>query len=235
MKNLKTKLVISALLLLIGSAFYFSKTSKFNSIDLTQKNTIKIKQSTLPDKLSDNHILAKTEKLSEFSNFTIDEKKSLLILTSLLNDGAKGDLPKDSFIEDLKELKLKPVVMKDQNEYTGTLNIIRTKDTLPGTRYIHAQYFEDENMPALLQHLSFEFRGGDKAFDLVKKVVQEQLQITTFPVQQSDAFISWRVGKRNVWIKKLNLEDISKDNPFNSYDLKNDVGTIRVAIELEIH
>ena len=33
----------------------------------------------------------------------------------------------------------------------------------------------------------------------------------------------------------MSLEDISQPNPFNSYDLKNDVGTIRVAIENEIH
>ena len=141
----------------------------------------------------------------------------------------------DSLVEDLKDLKLKPIVMKDKNEYTGTLNIVRTKDTLPGTRYVHAQYYEGEDTPSFLQHLSFEFRGGDKAFDMVKKVVQDQIGMTSKPTKQSENYISWRIGDKNIWIKKLSLEDISKDDPYNSYNLKRDVGTIRVTTELEIH
>lgn len=247
MQNSKKFIIIGALLLLAGGSYYFSQStnsdfkldshseSNSDSFKVVNPLTKKVETNTLPHKFEENEIKASSEKLSTFSNFTVNEKKSLIVVSSFLNDAGKGDLPMNSFVEDLKKLNLRPVIMKDENEYTGGLNIVRTSEALPGTRYIHAQYFDGENATSLLQHLSFEFRGGENAFEMVKKVIKEQLNITTPPIQESDSYISWRIGKRIVWIKKLDLADISKANPFNSYDLKTDVGTIRVAIELEIH
>lgn len=47
-------------------------------------------------------------------------------------------------------------------------------------------------------------------------------------------FVSWEVnGDYILWIKKMESSDL-KNSLFNTYD-KNDIGTIRVAMELEIH
>ena len=240
MKNFKNKLIfVSALLIIIGSAFYFKQSTNSNSENKTEQSITKAqsskKSSKLADKLSENEISSNTEKLSKFNDFEVTEKKSLIILSSFLNDAAKDNLSMTELVEDLKELKLKPVIMKNENEYTGALNIVRTKEALPGTRYVHAQYFEGENATSTLQHLSYEFRGGVGAFEMAKQTIKMQMQLSTPPIEESSTFVSWSVGDKIVWIKQLNLEDISKANPFNSYDLKTDVGTIRVTVENEIH
>ena len=242
MQNSKNKLIVTgALLILIGSVFYFRSSSKTNSTNysnetnLVKKSAANLENNILPEKFVKNDVLAKSEEFSKFSNFELNEKKSLLILASFINDASSGDLKMDTLVEDLKNLKLKPIVMKNNNEYTGSLDIIRTKTALPGTRYLHAQYFEGENTTSFLQHLSFEFKGGDNAFEMVKQSIKMQMKLTSPPIEESKTYISWRVGEKIVWIKVLSLEDISKANPFNSYDLKNDVGTIRVTIENEIH
>ena len=238
MKNSKNKLIlIGALLLLAGSAYYFSQSPESNLIEESNlvKKPITTINNTLLDVKTKNDISASSEELSKFNDFDLTEKKSLIILSTFLNDAINGNLPMNSLVEDLKELKLKPIVMKDENEYTGTLNIVRTKDTLPGTRYFHAQYYEGQDTPSFLQHLSFEFKGGNKSFEMVKIVIQNLIGNKSLPTQESEKYISWKIGDKNIWIKKLDLEDISKDDTYNSYNLKNDVGTIRVTTELEIH
>ena len=166
MKNFKNKLIIvGALLIIIGSAFYFKQPTNSNPENKAEQTiaTAKLKRKKLIDKISEDEILVNTEKLAQFSDFELTEKKSLVILSSFMNEAAKENLPMTEFVEELKELELKPVIMKSENEYTGALNIVRTKEALPGTRYVHAQYFEGENATSSLQHLSYEFRGGDGA------------------------------------------------------------------------
>lgn len=240
MQNSKKIIFLTAALsLLVGGAFYFGQSSKKNPPSLAEETAVKVKNikpsEEIPEKFEQVEVSAKSEKLSDFQNFTVNEKKSLLVLSTLLSAGAKDDLPMNELVNELKDLKLVPQVMKEENEHTGTLNVVRTKEALPGTRYLHAQYFEGEGTTSLLQHLSFEFKGGDGAFEMVKKVIKEQFKITSSPTRETDTYIQWRVGRRIVWVKQLDLADISKPNPFNSYDLKFDVGTIRVTIELEIH
>ena len=243
MKNLKNKLIIvfvimGVLLLVAGSMFYFrqfSNTDSSKANQLAKNSTLINEKKTLADKLVITENLANSEKLSNYNSFNINEKKSLIILASFLNEAVNENLAMSSLVEDLKDLKLKPLIIKDSNEYTGTLNIVRTKETLPGTRYIHAQYYEGEDTPSFLQHLSFEFRGGDKAFEMVKQVIQEQLKITSVPTSESDKYISWNEGDKIISIKELDLDSIPKDDTHNSYNLKTDVGTIRVTTELEIH
>ena len=244
MQNSKKIILLVVLLIVAGSYFFFRQTTKSDlateSDSIKQTSTVKkditkSNKNKLIDKMTEEEISTKSESLSKFNDFTVEEKKSLLILSSFLSDAADGNLPKDLFVESLRDLKLKPVIMKSENEYTGSLDIVRTKDTLPGTRYVHAQYFEGENTPSFLQHLSFEFRGGKGAFEMVKQAIILQHNITKTPEKDSEAFISWHLADKNIWIKVLSLEDISQPNPYNSYDLKTDIGTIRVAVENEIH
>ena len=139
-----------------------------------------------------------------------------------------------TFREKLKILNLNPTTNLNSNPYTGTLSIIRTKNNLPGTRYIHAQYFSDSNGNEGLQHLSFEYRPGPNALKRASLAVKSIFGLEGEPTMSSDDFISYKLSKDyNIWLKKMGASDL-KYSPFNAYT-KNDIGTIRVAIELEIH
>ncbi len=249
MKNFKKIIILTVALMIVGgSIFFFRQSSKSDTTGeaglneeasvapkAMTKTITKVKDNKLVDQIAENEISAKSESFSKFDEFTVEEKKALLILSSFIGDASKNDLPMDTLVDTLKELKLKPVIMKNENEYTGSLNIVRTKDALPGTRYVHAQYFEGEDTPSFLQHLSYEFRPGKKSFEMVKQSVIMKNNITSAPTRESKTFVSWSVGEKVIWIKELSLEDISQPNPINAYDVKSDVGTIRVAIENEIH
>ncbi len=66
----------------------------------------------------------------------------------------------------LEKAKLDPVVADWSNDDTGKMEIVRTNETMPGTRYFHAQFFENADGTPLLQHMSFEFRPSPDAMDL---------------------------------------------------------------------
>ncbi len=164
-----------------------------------------------------------------------NERESVLALASVMTeftlDQGHGGMPE--LVKNLKAKKLNPYVMNDGNADTGSLSVVRTKSTLPGTRYFHAQIFKDDEGRDFIQHVSFEFKPGEYSFDAVKAALMKQANITSAPVIDKEGFISWSVGPYSVWAKVQTQEDF-KDDVFNAHD-KNDVGTIRAAFELEIH
>lgn len=172
-------------------------------------------------------------ELAEFKSLKPEEKKSLITLGSLLQEAIDENATMEAFVEKLDALKLKPKIMKDANEYTGEMEVVRTGETLPGTRYIHAQYFANKDGGKFPQHLSFELRPSKDSFEAAKKMVVKQFNVTGKPVRESANFASWKIPGRTVWVKRLEANDLN--DPFNSYDRKQDVGTIRIGTELEIH
>ncbi len=144
----------------------------------------------------------------------------------------------DSSIADLtgflSSAKQKPLLAKQSNPDTGEMSVVRTENPLPGTRYFHAQYFTDEKSQSFLQHMSFEFRPGDSAMSEAIAAVQKAFPSLSRPLVRTPSFIKWAIDERYIlWIKKLGATDL-QDNPFNAYT-KNDLGTVRVAVEAEIH
>lgn len=164
-----------------------------------------------------------------------NERESLLGLSSIMSkftlDEGHGQIKE--LINELKNKQMKPYLMQDTNPDTGTMNVVRTKSTLPGTRYFHAQVFKDDQGRDFIQHVSFEFKPGPNSFDAVKAALIKEAGITSAPVIEKDGFVAWSVGPYSVWAKVQTEEDF-KDDPINAHD-KNDVGTIRAAFELEIH
>lgn len=164
-----------------------------------------------------------------------EERAALLDLTSVMNtftvDEAPGGMT--NLIDSLKQKKLSPYIMKDENPYTGSMSIVRTKSTLPGTRYFHAQLFKDEQGNDFVQHVSFEFKPGPNAFNAAKAALMKQFKITSAPTIDKEGFTSWAVGPYSVWVKAQTLEDF-KNDAFNAHD-SSDVGAVRAAAELEIH
>lgn len=141
----------------------------------------------------------------------------------------------DQLTARLEGLKLGPKALIDQNQYTGKMTIVRTAKALPGTRYLHAQFFSDVNeKPTILQHISFELRPGADSWKAARRLIEKQWHLQQKPEVESADFVSWHVQGRSIWIKKLNVDEM-KNDPFNSYDPKTDQGTIRIAIEAKIH
>jgi len=237
MNNSKNKYAILAgLTVIIAGSIYLNRPAVkaiSTSVASTQKTEVKTAVKTIPAHIE--AVVIPTSELSEFKGIALDEKKSLVTLTSLIDEALTNPSSLNLMVQKLDELHLKPLVMKESNPQTGSLDIVRTNEALPGTRYLHAQYFSSEDGSNFLQHVSFEFKGNKESFDMLKKVVQKQFKITEPPTTENKKFIAWNVDGRSVWIKKLDIEDLTKKSPFNAYDAKNDVGTIRFGSEAEIH
>lgn len=175
------------------------------------------------------------ESLDQFSELSEQHRRSLAQLTQVLKDYGAIESDRPGLLEKLETARLRPQNRKDENPYTGSLNIVRTQKPLPGTRYFHAQFFSNEDGSENLQHLSFEFRPGEQSFEAVLQALKtqlglEQLQLT----QQTERFRSWRTPEGYVlWVKVLEESDLVND-PFNAYTL-DDVGVIRVGFERDPH
>ncbi len=133
-----------------------------------------------------------------------------------------------------KEKGLRPDLSQDSNPYTGKMMTIRTENSLPGTRYAHSQFFANKNEALTMQHTSIEFRPGPQAFERVNEMVQKLYQVKDGTLSKNGRFMNYKLGNGQIlWVHQLGAEDL-KDNPINAYE-ESDIGTIRMAIEEEIH
>lgn len=138
-----------------------------------------------------------------------------------------------ALVEYLEKTRQEPMVIRDANPYSGEMAIVRTKSPLAGTRYFHAQYFADENGKGFVQHMSFEFKPGPNAMNEAVKSVQRQFRVQEPQIRRAD-YAQWSLSEGYIlWVKKMDTPDL-QDDPFNAYTPA-DKGTIRVAIEAEIH
>ena len=162
------------------------------------------------------------------------ELRALEDMSRTLSEYTQGQRSYADLLSYLEKSHQEPVVAKDSNPATGDMMVVRTKSPLPGTRYFHAQYFNDENGNPFPQHMSFEFRPGSQSMAEAIAYVQRTFSGLKSPVIQKEDFIKWDLdGDYVVWIKKMAAQDL-KDDPFNAYT-SSDVGTVRVAVEQDIH
>jgi len=153
-------------------------------------------------------------------------------IANLLHEFTKPQRTMDELVRFLRESRQRPFILRDKNEVTGEMDIVRTKSPLPGTRYFHAQYFSDENNQRFLQHMSFELPGNDpQAWSRAFSAVQSSFPSLGAPLTSRGDFVEWDAGDGySLWMKRLDASDL-RDHPFNAYTSA-DVGTIRVAVEL---
>lgn len=197
------------------------------------------KQSTAPtgktsDQVQSEDLAEDLTLLDEFKEISPEHKTSLLQMTRRIFPLATEKTELNEVVQALNTYKLSPVIKVDKNPFTGSLSVVRTEKTLPGTRYFHTQYFDEEE-GGILQHLSFEFKPGAQSFEAVVKAVAEGLPPSAEVTVSNNGYQGWKnIDGYIVWVKKLDESDLSPDNPFNAYS-KNDVGTIRVVKEIDIH
>lgn len=148
---------------------------------------------------------------------------------------SSNDQRPEALVQKLTEAELKPLVLQDFNDVTGKMIVIRTEETLPGTRYFHAQYFEDEDKKPFLQHMSFEFRPGEKTLDQAIEAVRKAFPKSIGPVQRCTRdYGAWEYGEMTAWCHELGQIDIENDDA-NRARSKEDIGAVKCAIEQNPH
>lgn len=159
------------------------------------------------------------------------EIKSVKTLVSTFVKYDRGRAGLNSFIKELTDAGLEPLMAKDENPYTGKMLVVRTKGALEGTRYLHAQYFEDDdkNKEPFRQHISFEIRGSPNCMSEAKAAIEGMLgkKLGTPVKPPTDSWVEWHVDGYSWWIHRLTLDDIP-NNPYNART-KRDVGVCEVA------
>lgn len=158
---------------------------------------------------------------------------SLFTMNKILKHFSLTQHRLEDIIARLDALKMRPVLHRDQNPYTGTMYVLRTDSPLPGTRYFHAQYFSDDKHLPFLQHMSFDIPPQKNGFQNTIQAIKTAFGKLPHPsVVKKDLIVwPWKKGY-NIWIQRLDKEHISGD-PFNAYDEK-DIGSIKVAIEMDM-
>lgn len=175
---------------------------------------------------------SETTNSSEFSSAEVE---SLDKMTAILSEYTKKGVTLADLVKHLKETGQDPEAVSQSNPDTGEMVIVRTQKPLPGTRYFHAQVFRDGGDQDFIQHMSFEFRKGESSMERVIGALGESFSdLPQEPQRRTGNFVSWAVRDGYIlWVKRLEASDL-EDNPFNAYT-KEDLGTIRVALEVDVH
>jgi hypothetical protein len=162
------------------------------------------------------------------------ERASLEDMSRSLFEFTRPQSRLSDLVQYLEGSRQQPFVTRDANPDTGEMLIVRTKSPLPGTRYFHAQYFSNENNEPFVQHMSFEYKPSLTAMQEALQAVEKSFPDLPAPEVKNDGFAKWNLkGGYILWVKKMKAEDL-QDDPFNAYTAA-DEGTVRVAMELEIH
>lgn len=235
MKRFNIAIMICVALILTAVLFIFIKsptTSFNNSAPTTQ--TGNNKNTMAGASPSATFVAQNKEAFSQNTNGNSEEKKSLQNMVGTLAAFASSERSIDELMEYLKASKQDPVMIEDKNDFTGSMFVIRTNSPSPGTRYFHAQYFQDETGKKFVQHMSFEFKPGPQAMQDAVAAVQQSFQNLGKPINQKADFAMWELGHGYViWIKKQSAEDLENNIMNPSTDA--DIGTIRVAVEQNPH
>ncbi|WP_127717896.1 hypothetical protein [Halobacteriovorax sp. HLS] len=236
------------LIVIISAGFYFYyhnlKSPKLETSDQTIEHKESAQSPSQPthDHSSHSHLSPgpdntkkEPKKLIKVVPIPEDKSgKSLIQMSETLSLLANDNIDIEELKDNLTSKGLNLTIANDSNEHTGKMTIIRTQNTLPGTRYFHAQIFQDEEGNSFVQHMSFEYRPGIDAFEQAIATAKKYFNLNRDPDTSKDDFVSWSTKTGHViWIKKMSKEDLEND-PFNAYT-DSDVGTIKVAKELEIH
>jgi hypothetical protein len=159
-----------------------------------------------------------------------DEKESIGKILQILAAKEKlGKSPQELFSA-LGEAGLQPRAALDSNPYTGSLLMVRTNNALPGTRYFHAQVFQEEGSPGHMQHASFEIRPSPDGMKTALSLLKATHPHLGVPRIHRDDYVLWKTNGRVVSVKRIGADEL--DNHFNAH-APDDVGTVWVVSEDE--
>ena len=210
-----------------------SRTEQIAGLNVPVRKSTSVKSTAAPRK-DNNQNEVEAKRTPSSADLTADELASLAKMTLTLFNFTQAESRLQDLLQFLEGSGQKPVVVNNSNADTGEMAIVRTASPLPGTRYFHAQYFSDAGEKGFVQHMSFELKSGPGAMTSAEVAVQNNFPNLPNPRRRTADYVQWDLPNGQIlWIKKLATNDL-KDNPFNAYTA-GDLGTIRVAVELEIH
>ncbi len=162
-----------------------------------------------------------------------DEVKSVKKLFETFFASPRGKDNLNKLIRQLRLNGLDPEMARDFNPYTGKMLTIRTNEALEGTRYFHAQFFQDDETgkDPVRQHLSFEIRPSPDCMKVGQEIVEAKLgkKLGTPTSQRGDEWIEWKKDGESIWLQRLGRNDLNADR-LNARTIA-DIGTCRAAIE----
>ena len=237
------KSTILLALVVVSAVVYFATADKNEALDKELNTSIPVTTQTENKKIQTVNSAPVTVKEMIKQNENIIKEKSFVpqnedeesaeVLQIFFKKYVSESLASQDLMDDLNRLELSPQRTVQTNDATGSLNIVRTNVSLPGTRYIHAQFFTDENGKEFLQHLSHDYRPGPDSFDRMKDLARQYLSGEILSETSKDGYslIKMKNGY-NVSVTRL---ETNPNDPFNAWDEEKDKGTIRIEVELEIH
>ena len=247
---MKKLLVVVLFIALVGGGYTFflssqkesttensQEKSQADSSAVSQKDTQSTKNTDTEPQL-ENTAISKVQKIVMAQKFIPQTKseESMKVVSDEFAEIFKDKQNPRRLVEFFESKELGPMVSNDSNPYTGTMMMIRTKKSLPGTRYYHAQYMGDNADNMLLQHLSYDYRPGEGSFERAMLAAESSYELSNKRMSKNGTFVSYDVGEEGthtLWIKEMSKEDLANDL-MNAYE-ESDEGTVKVAIELKIH
>lgn len=225
------KKLIPLVVVVLGIALWLGNNSSFDQAVVPSKRSEESeKASVKPVVISKATAVRSPASSSSASAGTV----SVHDLASAVAQNLKGPTGLRDLLDNLKKTGQEPFVVHDSNPDTGEMVVVRTKAPLADTRYFHAQFFSNESGEPFIQHASFEIKAGPEAMNTALAAVERNFAGLSRPVVQREDYVKWKLGEDYIiWIKKMTADDL-KDDPFNAYTAA-DSGTVRVAIEQEIH
>ncbi len=246
------KKAIIAVVVILGSTAFFLSKKKDNPSHKKEhsKASLPVKLNDSKVKSSDKAIPSKSEQASMEKispgvsgeiNKTVfkpqnKEEVSLHQFNEQLAVVYENKDDPDQLIEYFKKENLAPEMSVESNEYTGTMKMIRTGKSLPGTRYYHAQYMGDDPDNTFLQHISFEYKPGENSMQRAIESAESSYDLSNKKIHRDGDFITYDIGEEGTHelsIEKASYESL-KDDPFNAYT-ESDDGTVITRIEMKVH
>jgi hypothetical protein len=227
--NKKISLIVFLLLSLSIGFWKYKGASQFADASIDSSTDFTSQSTPTSEKIE-----SQTSAIVARNPILKTEKASLEDMSRTLFQFTQPESRLSDLVQYLESSQQQPIVAQNSNPDTGDMVIVRTRNPLPGTRYFHAQYFADENQKGFVQHMSFEFKPGASAMTDAVDAVHKAFPDLPAPKTQNKDFIQWDIpGGYILWVKKMGTDDM-QDDPFNAYT-EDDIGTVRVAMELEIH
>ncbi len=175
----------------------------------------------------------KKQKSDSFKALNVQEENGEHLSILFKKYSLDKEVSSAELLADLNSLELDPLRSLQETGSGGNMATVRTKSSLKGTRYFHAQFFTDDNGKEYLQHMSFEM-GPKEPFERVRELAKAYLSAKVISEISKPNYQLWKMDNGyNVWVKTLSKEEL-QDDPFNAYS-DSDVGTKRIVIEEEIH
>lgn len=235
------KRIAIALLIVIGAVAVKCKPSRQvpSNVKAGQNNAALVEQPKIPVTTTETadgkltHTLTFKDEKGVVKEIDVSERqKSLIIMVNAFAIFTSPGKSVMDFTNYLKGFGLSPLVAKDYNEGMDDLAVIRTRNSLPGLRYIHAQ-FDNMDGKMELQHLSFELAKAPDAQKQALELMRKIIPLGTQVLDTAPGFIKFKNNGYVIWLNELTVEDMIGDR-HNAYD-QSDVGRVRIAIERDPH